>query len=93
MSKECYYNNEKVRLFFREGSFKYYVSIRGGGRGSVNCLHWLTGGRGGVRNGPKMAYVILEWPLRLENVTITIVHFYFKHYHPKRDMLKTVLSI
>ena len=46
-----------------KGPFKYYVSHRGGGRGSVKCLHWLTGGRGGGRNGSKMAYVILEGPL------------------------------
>ena len=54
MSIEYHYNSEKVRLIFWHGSFKYYVSIGGGGRGSANCLHWLTGGEGGqelAKNG------------------------------------------
>ena len=68
MSIEYHYNSEKVRLIFRHGSFKYYVSIGGGGRGSANCLHWLTGGEEGVKNWPKMAYVILARPLYKGNL-------------------------
>ena len=44
---ELYCGLVKLPTIFRcKGPFKYYVSHRGGGRGSVKCLHWLTGGRG-----------------------------------------------
>ena len=57
MSIEYHYNSEKVRLIFRHGSFKYYVSIGGEGGGQPNVYIGLQGeGRGqelaknGLRN-------------------------------------------
>ena len=58
----------KSQIIFLVGFIQVLRKQRGGERGSVNCLHWLTGGTGGVRNGPKMAYVILEWPLILSKL-------------------------
>ena len=44
--------------------FIYILRKPDGGRGgSSKCLHWLTRGRGGVQEGPNLAYVIYEWPL------------------------------
>ena len=43
----------------------YYVSTKGGGRGSAKCLRLLTGGGGGLRG---LAYIIIVWKKLLNNL-------------------------
>ena len=43
---------------FYQGTSMYYVSTKGGGRGSAKCLLLLTWGEGGLRGH---AYVIIFW--------------------------------
>ena len=55
----------------------YYVSIKGGGRGSAKCLRLLTGG-GGLRGH---AYVIIVWKKMLNNL--------YKFFQGKRKSLES----
>ena len=46
-----------------KGTSMYYVSKKGGGRGSAKCLLLLTWGEGGLRGH---AYVIIVWKKNAE---------------------------
>ena len=45
--------------YLNESSFKYYISILGGGGGLRSCIFCLFRGRWGVQNLGKPAYIIL----------------------------------
>ena len=57
----------------------YYVSTKGGGRGSAKCLLLLTWGEGGLRGH---AYVIIFWKKMLNNL--------HKFFQGKRKSLESI---